>query len=68
MSIFTSFKGNAMGGNDSPFFAFTIKKPYTDASKRFANYTTLPPGTYPFRVKGSNQDDDITLIVVKSIS
>lgn len=29
---------------------------YTDASKRFANYTTLPPGTYTFRVKGSNND------------
>ncbi|MBN1481881.1 sigma 54-interacting transcriptional regulator [candidate division KSB1 bacterium] len=30
---------------------------YTDASKRFANYTTLPPGKYTFRVKGSNNDD-----------
>lgn len=29
---------------------------YTDAEKRFANYTTLPPGTYTFRVKGSNND------------
>ncbi len=29
---------------------------YTDAGKRFANYTTLPPGTYTFRVKGSNND------------
>jgi serine phosphatase RsbU (regulator of sigma subunit)/ligand-binding sensor domain-containing protein len=30
---------------------------YTDASKRFASYTTLPPGNYVFRVKGSNNDD-----------
>ena len=29
---------------------------YTDASKRFASYTTLPPGHYVFRVKGSNND------------
>lgn len=29
---------------------------YTDATKRFASYTTLPPGTYTFRVKGSNND------------
>jgi sigma-B regulation protein RsbU (phosphoserine phosphatase) len=29
---------------------------YTDAEKRFANYTTLPPGRYVFRVKGSNND------------
>jgi ligand-binding sensor domain-containing protein len=29
---------------------------YTDASKRFANYTTLPHGEYVFRVKGSNND------------
>ncbi len=29
---------------------------YTDASKRFASYTTLPPGEYVFRVKGSNND------------
>jgi DNA-binding NtrC family response regulator/ligand-binding sensor domain-containing protein len=30
---------------------------YTDASKRFASYTTLPPGKYTFRVKGSNNDN-----------
>jgi sigma-B regulation protein RsbU (phosphoserine phosphatase) len=29
---------------------------YTDASMRFANYTTLPPGKYTFKVKGSNND------------
>jgi ligand-binding sensor domain-containing protein len=29
---------------------------YTDASMRFANYTTLPAGKYTFRVKGSNND------------
>jgi len=29
---------------------------YTDASRRFATYTTLPAGTYIFRVKGSNND------------
>ena len=29
---------------------------YTDASKRFANYTNLDPGTYIFKVKGSNND------------
>ncbi len=29
---------------------------YTDAKKRFATYTTLPPGAYTFRVKGSNND------------
>lgn len=29
---------------------------YTDATKRFANYTTLPAGKYVFRVKGSNND------------
>ena len=29
---------------------------YTDAGKRYANYTTLPPGKYVFRVKGSNND------------
>lgn len=28
----------------------------TTASKRYANYTTLPPGKYVFRVKGSNSD------------
>jgi len=29
---------------------------YTDVDKRFANYTTLSPGEYVFRVKGSNND------------
>jgi signal transduction histidine kinase/ligand-binding sensor domain-containing protein len=29
---------------------------YTDASRRFATYTNLDPGTYTFRVKGSNHD------------
>jgi len=29
---------------------------YTDASKRFATYTNLDPGTYTFKVKGSNND------------
>jgi len=29
---------------------------YTDSDKRFANYTTLPPGRYVFRVKASNND------------
>ena len=29
---------------------------YTNAAKRFATYTTLPPGKYTFRVKGSNND------------
>jgi ligand-binding sensor domain-containing protein/signal transduction histidine kinase len=29
---------------------------YTDASKRFATYTNLPPGKYVFKVKGSNSD------------
>jgi sigma-B regulation protein RsbU (phosphoserine phosphatase) len=29
---------------------------YTDAKKRFATYTTLAPGAYKFRVKGSNND------------
>jgi signal transduction histidine kinase/ligand-binding sensor domain-containing protein len=29
---------------------------YTDASKRFANYTNLDPGEYIFKVKGSNND------------
>ena len=29
---------------------------YTDASKRFANYTNLDPGEYTFKVKGSNND------------
>jgi ligand-binding sensor domain-containing protein len=29
---------------------------YTNAQKRFATYTTLAPGTYTFRVKGSNND------------
>jgi ligand-binding sensor domain-containing protein/serine phosphatase RsbU (regulator of sigma subunit) len=29
---------------------------YTNANKRFANYTTLPAGKYTFRVKGSNND------------
>jgi ligand-binding sensor domain-containing protein len=29
---------------------------YTDAGKRYANYTTLPAGKYVFRVKGSNND------------
>ncbi|TFG95251.1 MAG: hypothetical protein E4H13_13665, partial [Calditrichales bacterium] len=28
----------------------------TDAKRRFATYTTLPPGEYIFRVKGSNND------------
>lgn len=28
----------------------------TDARKRFANYTNLSPGTYTFKVKGSNND------------
>jgi serine phosphatase RsbU (regulator of sigma subunit)/ligand-binding sensor domain-containing protein len=29
---------------------------YTDHEKRFATYTTLPPGRYTFRVKASNND------------
>lgn len=29
---------------------------YTDAYKRFAGYTNVPPGTYTFKVKGSNSD------------
>ncbi len=29
---------------------------YTDASKRYATYTNLPPGSYIFRVKASNND------------
>ncbi len=29
---------------------------YTNAAKRYANYTTLRPGAYVFRVKGSNND------------
>ncbi len=29
---------------------------YSDASRRFASYTRVPPGTYLFRVKGSNCD------------
>jgi two-component sensor histidine kinase/streptogramin lyase len=29
---------------------------YTDASRRFANYTNLNPGKYIFKVKGSNND------------
>lgn len=29
---------------------------YTDASKRYVSYTTLAPGKYVFRVKGSNND------------
>ena len=29
---------------------------YTDSKKRFATYTTLDPGSYTFRVKGSNND------------
>ena len=29
---------------------------FTDYTKRFANYTTLPPGRYVFRVKASNND------------
>ena len=28
----------------------------TDAEKRFAHFTTVPPGRYVFRVKGSNSD------------
>ena len=29
---------------------------FTNSHKRFAHYTTLPPGGYVFRVKGSNND------------
>ena len=29
---------------------------YTDASKRFVNYTNLDPGNYTFKVKASNND------------
>jgi len=29
---------------------------YTDASRRFATYTSLEPGDYTFKVKGSNND------------
>jgi signal transduction histidine kinase/ligand-binding sensor domain-containing protein len=29
---------------------------YTDAKRRFVNYTKLDPGTYVFRVRGSNND------------
>lgn len=29
---------------------------YTDSRRRYANYTTLPPGDYVFRVKASNND------------
>jgi serine phosphatase RsbU (regulator of sigma subunit) len=29
---------------------------YTNFEKRYANYTTLPPGDYTFRVKASNND------------
>ena len=30
---------------------------YTDASRRFVTYTNLSPGTYVFKVKGSNNDE-----------
>ena len=41
----------------------------TDAQKRFATYTTLAPGSYLFRVKGSNNDgiwneDGISLRII----
>ncbi len=29
---------------------------HTDATRRFATYTNMPPGKYTFRVKGSNND------------
>lgn len=29
---------------------------YTESSRRFANYTNLSPGTYVFKVRGSNSD------------
>ena len=29
---------------------------YCDAYKRFAGYTRVPPGTYTFKIKGSNSD------------
>ena len=29
---------------------------YTDATKRYANYTNIEPGSYTFRVKASNND------------
>ncbi len=29
---------------------------YCDASRRFASYTRVPPGSYVFRIKGSNSD------------
>lgn len=29
---------------------------YTNASRRFADYTNIDPGTYTFKVKGSNND------------
>lgn len=44
---------------------------YTDAYKRFASYTNVTPGTYVFRVKGTNSDgvwndEGISVIIIIS--
>jgi len=42
---------------------------YCDANRRFADYTNVSPGTYKFRVKGTNSDgvwneEGITIVII----
>ena len=37
-------------------YGFDASWRYTDAGRRFATYTNVPPGQYVFRVQGSNSD------------
>ncbi|MFQ5631405.1 MAG: two-component regulator propeller domain-containing protein, partial [bacterium] len=60
---FISFAFSALDYTDPPKnqYAYILEEidkewQYVDANKRFANYTNLSPGTYTFRVKGSNNN------------
>jgi ligand-binding sensor domain-containing protein len=55
---FAALNYNQPGKNQYKYMLENYDKDWvvTDASRRFANYTNLDPGTYVLRVKGSNND------------
>jgi ligand-binding sensor domain-containing protein/two-component sensor histidine kinase len=55
---FAALNYNQAGKNQYKYMLENYDKDWvvTDASRRFANYTNLDPGTYILKVKGSNND------------